>query len=133
MSRWATLIAPVAVMAIGRDIAGTLPVGTAIKGVRIDGDAYTFAALWFGEWTKVRTCADLPAATDRGAAYRAKRARGATLRPGRPAVSSTAATVRLVCKVTPAQAEAVERIAAEEKTNTPGLIRKALKERGMPE
>lgn len=110
----------------------TLPAGTEIKNVSIVDGLFTFDAhvRVTGAWVRASFSGDLPAFTDRGSAARTRRA---TLKPGRPRVSSATLTQRLVCKVTDEQAAAVEVIAEKEATNVPGLIRKALIERGMPE
>ncbi len=135
MSHYAKLIAPLKANTVVTRECITLEVNTPIKGVSLNNGVYTFeAALHVGKrssgWVIFRTQDDLPAFTDKGSAQRAA---PATLRPGRPTGSSSKATRRLVCKVTDEQATAVEAIAEKEETNVPGLIRKALIERGMPE
>lgn len=123
MSHYARLLEPLA----------DLPAGTAIRRVELTDAGYVFEALEpNGKWSVRGTTADLPALTDKGRDARAKRANGA-LRQGRPRVSAEPSTKRLVCKVTEQQHAAVEAIAVKEETNVPGLIRKALIERGMPE
>jgi hypothetical protein len=91
--------------------------GTEIRAVLLtDIGVYIFRARRAGRWLSCSTEQDLPAATDRGRAERAKRA---TLRPGRPIRAAAPSTKRLVCKVTEGELERVKRDAAEE--NRPDL------------
>lgn len=137
MSHYARLVAPLKVVSC-YGVADVLPVNTLVKRVKLEDGEFRFMASMKPDalhegWLEWHTTEDLPAFTDKGRAHREAHTGRTTLRQGRPTVSTEAATHRLVCKVTEAQAEAVEAIAAAEDTNVPGLIRKALTERGMPE
>ncbi len=130
MSHYAKLIRSITV-AREDGLVGTAPAGLLIKNVTCVDDGYRFMISRDGEaWEPASTSEDLPAFTDKGSEARAKRS---TLRRGKPRMSATVLNRRLVCKVTDEQAAAVEAIAVKEATNVPGLIRKALIERGMPE
>jgi hypothetical protein len=137
MSHYARLILPVTALparsSTSPRLPVALPIGTEIKSVRVvDGDLHFFAKV-LGAWAAYVTGDDLPWATDKGRAHREARAARPTLRRGRPAASSTAATKRVVCKVTDTQWDAIAGIAERRETTVPKLVRKLLIAEGMPE
>lgn len=135
MRKLAKLVEDINAVSTTGSLAGKVRAGTPIKLVRLlENGSYEFTALWYGEWVTMQTTADLPAATDRGAAARAARASArVTLRAGRPTLSDEVATVRLVCKVTREQYGAVFRKAEAGGLTVPRYVRKLLVDDGMPE
>lgn len=133
MSHYARLVSPLKVYGRAQLAPVELPIGTAIKGVLVFDEGYTFAARIGRLWVMCQTAEDLPAFTDKGREHREAHRANSTLRRGRPRVSSTAATKRLVCKVTDEQHDYVERCAAQLDITVSEHVRRALISDGMPE
>lgn len=140
MSHYAKITAPVEGWLEG--LPATLPIGTSLKCVKFEnGGAFSCDVLVPATpnhtkalWAHFVTQADLPAFTDKGSARRAAGAGASNaLRKGRPRVSSTASTHRLVCKVTEEQAQSVFRSAEARGLTVPRYLRQLLIEDGMPE
>jgi len=134
MSHYARLIAPLTASTTGGEFRGELPIATPVKHVLCVDDGFLFHALRDGVWLELHTAEDLPAFTDRGRDQRGVHAtRNATLGKGRPRLSSTTSTKRVVCKVTDTQYEHVERVSAQLDESVSTYVRKLLIQDGMPE
>lgn len=140
VSNYAKLVAPMDATVKKSGERMTLAVGVQIKGVFSFDDGYTFAALLRApyapkaSWVMFQTEQDLPGFTDAGRAHReAHRDRMTTLQQGRPRRSAKPSSRRLVCKVTDAQADYVERCAEQLDISVSEHVRRALIADGMPE